>query len=329
MPVFWLVIMGPVMNHNHVALGILFLLVALAFLARCHLAVGLRYFLPVAGKIGLVVIVLAEVLLFLQVHWVTIYFTPLIWTGTIMLMDSLVFTVQGASLLQSKPARFFALALWSVPLWLIFEAYNLRLKNWAYVGLPHSRLLSDIGYLWSFATIWPAIFETADFLAATGAIRKTGRPHRAIHGSTLVGCTMLGACFLVLPVMIAPQAGAYLFGMVWIGFALLFDPLNYRMGGHSLLRDWESGNLQTLYCFLASGMVCGVLWEFWNYWAHARWIYVFPIFQNWKIFEMPAPGFLGFPPFAVECFVMFEFLSTVYDRCSPHSRISAEDRRWK
>ncbi len=27
--------------------------------------------------------------------------------------------------------------------------------------------------------------------------------------------------------------------------------------------------------------------------------------QDWKIFEMPAPGYLGFLPFALECFVMY------------------------
>jgi hypothetical protein len=51
--------------------------------------------------------------------------------------------------------------------------------------------------------------------------------------------------------------------------------------------------------------VCGWLWEFWNYWAAAKWLYIFPMFQGWKIFEMPAPGFLGFPPFALECFTMY------------------------
>jgi len=29
------------------------------------------------------------------------------------------------------------------------------------------------------------------------------------------------------------------------------------------------------------------------------------MFQQYKIFEMPAPGYLGFLPFALECFVMF------------------------
>jgi hypothetical protein len=51
--------------------------------------------------------------------------------------------------------------------------------------------------------------------------------------------------------------------------------------------------------------VCGWLWEFWNNWAAAKWHYVFPIGQGWKIFEMPAPGYLGFLPFALECFVMY------------------------
>jgi hypothetical protein len=29
------------------------------------------------------------------------------------------------------------------------------------------------------------------------------------------------------------------------------------------------------------------------------------MFQNMKIFEMPAPGYLGFLPFALECFAMY------------------------
>jgi hypothetical protein len=29
------------------------------------------------------------------------------------------------------------------------------------------------------------------------------------------------------------------------------------------------------------------------------------MFQQWKIFEMPIPGYLGFLPFALECYVMY------------------------
>jgi hypothetical protein len=102
--------------------------------------------------------------------------------------------------------------------------------------------------------------------------------------------------------------GGCLFGAVWVGFVLLLDPINYSWGGRSLLRDLEQGETNRLIAFLCSGLVCGILWEFWNYWASAKWLYVFPMWQNWKVFEMPAPGYLGFPPFAVECLVMYEFL---------------------
>jgi len=70
---------------------------------------------------------------------------------------------------------------------------------------------------------------------------------------------------------------------------------------------------------LASGLVCGVLWEFWNYWAIAKWTYTVPFFGNVKIFEMPVLGFLGFPPFAVECWVMYIFLRSLLQTVAPEN----------
>jgi len=32
-----------------------------------------------------------------------------------------------------------------------------------------------------------------------------------------------------------------------------------------------------------------------------------PYLPNVKIFEMPVLGYLGFPPFALECFLMYRF----------------------
>lgn len=92
---------------------------------------------------------------------------------------------------------------------------------------------------------------------------------------------------------------------------MLLDPLNYRFHRPSLLGDLEEGRVTRLVCYLASGGVCGILWEFWNYRAAARWVYIFPMWQRGKIFEMPLPGFLGFLPFALECFVMYAFVGTV------------------
>lgn len=116
---------------------------------------------------------------------------------------------------------------------------------------------------------------------------------------------VVGVACLLAP-CIAPQAMASrLFILVWIGFLFLLDPLNDRLELPSFIADFQQGRRSRFYSLLISGFVCGWFWEFWNYWAAAKWHYVFPMFQQYKIFEMPAPGYLGFLPFALECFVMY------------------------
>ncbi|HLI29712.1 MAG TPA: hypothetical protein VKV79_01275 [Terriglobia bacterium] len=304
------------MQAKHVSLGLVLVAATVLFLTWRYFRLPRRRPLPVAGWLGLAVILLSEVLLGLHVKWVGIYFTPLAWTGYILLVDSLVTSLEGSSRFRRSPANFIALAALSAPLWLIFEAFNLRLKNWAYIGLPSNFLARDSGYLWAFATIWPAIFETADLTCALGFFSGSRRLHPPLSRRALAYTAMAGFICVAVPLLVPARIGSYLFGAIWVGFALLLDPLNYLLGGRSLLREWEEGSTVTLKSFLFSGIVCGFVWEFWNYWARARWIYIFPILQGWKIFEMPAPGFLGFPPFAIECFVMFEFLLTVAARFS-------------
>ena len=54
-----------------------------------------------------------------------------------------------------------------------------------------------------------------------------------------------------------------------------------------------------------------MLWESWNYWAAAKWIYTVPWFEETKLFEMPFAGFIGFPPFALECYTFARLLVAV------------------
>jgi len=263
---------------------------------------------PLYGYAGLVGLVVAELLLFRRVEPVASYFTPIAWTAYILIADAAVFSLRGESRLRSQPREFAWTAFWSVPLWLVFEAYNWRLKNWEYVGMPEALWEQALGSLWAFATIIPALVETSDLLAALGWWEKTTARgwgvflrHRKALGAT-------GAVFLLLPLAVPVRWAAYLFALVWLGFAFLLEPVNYARGHDCLLRDLEQDRGQRLYCLFAAGLVCGLLWEFWNYWAAARWVYVFPMFQQVKIFEMPLPGYLGFPAFAVECFAMLNFV---------------------
>lgn len=304
------------MRVIYIAAGILLLLFAVT-------VIGVRYFAArkqgqfrAWGWGGLALIVLAEGLLFLRLSWVRTFFTPLVWTGYLLLVDAMVFRLRGASRLGSSPRGFFTLAFWSVPLWLIFETYNLRLENWTYVGVPVNPLVGGFGSAWAFATIWPAIYGTADLVKALGLVQREAKRRIVLSRSSHASILLLGLLMVAAPVLLPARLGQYLFGAVWVGFALLLEPLNYRWNGRSLLRDWETGQTATFYSFLVSGLICGVLWEFWNYWAGAKWLYIFPIGQGAKVFEMPLPGYFGFPPFALECFAMYEFLVILGKRLS-------------
>jgi hypothetical protein len=238
--------------------------------------------------------------------------TPICWTGFIVFADAVVWRARGRSWMRSAPIEFAALALVSIPLWLVFEGYNLVIRNWYYTGLPENLPLRYFGYAWSFATIWPAIFEAADLFAVArtaraSSRRPTSRPHA-------LAVPIVGAAMLLVPFVVSPYVARYLAAPVWLGFIFLLDPINARLGAQSICRDLARGAVDRLVNLLAAGLLCGVLWEFWNYWAGAKWHYTVPFLARVKIFEMPLPGYLGFPPFALECFTMYVFVRRLVTR---------------
>src|ERR1700674_4018203 len=96
---------------------------------------------PAYGWVGLASLAIGEWLMFRGVEPVATFFTPIAWTAYALIADAAVVAIRGHSRLRDAPAKFAALALLSIPLWLIFEAYNLRLSNWTYVGgMPMSLL---------------------------------------------------------------------------------------------------------------------------------------------------------------------------------------------
>src|SRR5439155_24162946 len=108
-----------------------------------------------------------------------------------------------------------------------------------------------------------------------------------------------GAAMLAWPLV---WPSPYLAAPVWLGFIFLLDPINARLGAESLAADLRAGRTERIINLSLSGLLCGFLWELWNYWARSKWHYSVPIMENFKLFEMPLPGYLGFPAFALECF---------------------------
>ena len=91
---------------------------------------------PAHGWLGLVSLLCAEFLMFQGIEPAATYFSPAAWTSYILIADAAVFAITGHSRLREEPRGLLKMAALSIPLWLIFEAYNLRLANWAYMGLP-------------------------------------------------------------------------------------------------------------------------------------------------------------------------------------------------
>jgi len=263
--------------------------------------------LPIYAYAGLGVLALSEVAMLAHIEPFWSWHTPIAWTGYILLADGIIFSKRQSSWLTTNRQEFGFLAALSIPLWLVFEGYNLLIRNWHYIGLPENLGARYAGYAWSFATIWPGILETAELV---GLLRGAGRsPGRVVifSNSILITLMAVGAAMLMWPFL---QPSPYLAAPVWLGFILLLDPLNYRSGAESLIGDFSGAGVGTrrLVNLVLAGFVCGVLWEFWNYWSHTKWIYTVPFVSRVKIFEMPLPGYFGFPAFAVECFTMYVFV---------------------
>ena len=127
--------------------------------------------------VGLAVMIVTETATLAGIEPFASWNTPIAWTGFIIFADASVWRARGRSWIRSAPREFAFLALVSIPLWLVFEFYNRFIDNWYYVGLPENTLLRYFGYAWSFATIWPAIFEGAELIA--GAARPS-RPSRLL-----------------------------------------------------------------------------------------------------------------------------------------------------
>jgi hypothetical protein len=288
---------------------------------------------------GLLVMIVSESATLLRIEPFWSWNTPIAWTGFILFADGIVFRARGRSWIRSSPREFALLALVSIPLWLVFEAYNLVIRNWYYTGLPENAALRAFGYGWSFATITPAIFEGAELVGVArgsrgpgvtppgaAAARKSDLPDLpgppGLPGLPGLLSVLAGALMLASPFFVSPPVARYLAAPVWLGFIFLLDPINARLGAESLRGDLRAARYDRLVNLSLSGLLCGALWEFWNFWAGAKWHYSVPIMERWKIFEMPLPGYFGFPPFALECFTMYVFV-----RQCTLSVVGAMDRR--
>jgi hypothetical protein len=266
------------------------------------------------GWIGLAIVLAAEGALAAGQPVVSRWFTPIVWTGYLLFVDALVARLTGRSYLTTARDEALLVVVVSIAGWWLFEWYNaprfwrggddLWGLWWHYHGMESNAFLRRVGYDWAFATIFPALFLTAAALRASVLRGLRVRPWTPSPALLRVSVAV-GAITAVVPLVVV---SGWLVPLVWTSWVLLLEPLNYRAGRASWLRDLSRGDASTLAALLASGVVCGLLWEFWNYWAATRWTYTVPYPPDVKLFEMPVLGYLGFLPFALECYAMYHWV---------------------
>jgi hypothetical protein len=227
------------------------------------------------------------------------------WYPTILVLDAVQATISGRYYVISRPRFAISLLGWSAVLWFFFEVVNIRVANWYYVFLPPERPLRWFGTTISFMTVLPVIFLAERLLAVGNRFERVRWPTFHVGRRLLVGIFIAGVVFAGLSL-----AWPWLFfPMIWGALTLLLEPLNYwRDPGRSLLGDLSAGRPGRLLRFLAGGLMIGFLWELYNIESRSKWIYTVPGFENFKLFEMPLLGFLGFPVFALDCFVVYQSL---------------------
>jgi Domain of unknown function (DUF4332) len=228
-------------------------------------------------------------------------FYLLAWYPTLLLLDALV-ALRGGPSLWDAPREGAAMLGWSVVIWCAFEALNFRLQDWYYVFVPASRWQRWLGVSASFATVVPAILLPERMLDRLGVGKRLKSRPVPLSPRDLRLAGVLGGVVL-LATLAAP---AVLHPLTWGALWLVAEPALVRVDPErSLFADIGRGQWGRIVRLMIGGLVAGVLWETYNAGSRAQWIYTVPFLEDFKIFEMPPLGFLGFAFFALEAWSLY------------------------
>jgi hypothetical protein len=247
---------------------------------------------------------------FVPPEWRRHLFTPL-WLGYILAMNGLAFRNQGWALLTHRTGWFLALFPVSAAFWWLFEYLNQFVGNWYYSGVGAS---SDWDYFihatLPFSTVIPAVASTWAWLMHLPRLDTMRLPaingHAALARFALAGGLLALACIGIWP--------DTLFSVLWLAPLLILGALQQLLLGETLFAPLQQGDWRPLLQPALAALICGLLWELWNFGSFAKWHYSIPYAQRFFVFEMPLLGYGGYLPFGIECALVMDLVARCIER---------------
>ncbi len=263
------------------------------------------------GYLGIALLLAGQLSIALRLPVLAQWYFPIVWFGYILTMDAVVFKLRGHSLIINKPLIFLALVGMSSLVWWTFEFIGYILGNWHYTGLEGfgSRFWVLVFGTVSFSTVIPAVFETSMVVRSFHLFDKLKlRARYNMSKAFLYGMVLIGLASFFLTI----GWPKYFFPLVWLTFFLILDPVNYLNKQPSIISHLKDRELAIPVSIFVGATICGFFWEFWNFWAIPKWYYTIPFVDFWRVFEMPALGYLGYGPFGWELYAMYNFVISLH-----------------
>lgn len=267
------------------------------------------------GFLGILLIALVEINFFLRIEPFASWYFPIVWFGYILTIDAMVYKLRKESLISNHFYRFLGIVIMSALFWWMFEFVNISIQNWSYMGTSGLGAFKQLFGWISFSTVLPALFETVELIRSLRIFERM-KLHESMKVSRTLLYTMMGlgvVCFFA-PIFLPKFA----FPLVWLSFFLILDPVNYLHKQPSIIRHLKDRRLAIPLSLLLAGIILGILWEFWNFWAVPKWTYDIPFVGFLKVFEMPVLGYLGYFPFAWELYAMYWFVRSLFAQKQEH-----------
>jgi hypothetical protein len=286
---------------------------------------------PAWGWIGMAIMSLGWILAWTRFPWfasVQAYTFCLPWVGYILLANALCVKRSGRSLLTDAPARFAVLWPISAIFWWFFEYLNRYVQNWYYVGVED---FTPVQYVFhaslAFATVLPAVLSTQRFLLTFGVIDpglESLMPLRFLEDKRTAGAILVVTAASLVLIGRYPD---FLYSLVWIAPLLVVTCLQIFSSQPNIFKGLHRGDWRAIVASAMAALICGFIWELWNFHSLAHWVYAIPYVDRFHIFEMPLLGYGGYLPFGLECLLVGQMILGNRLLMVPGDRPAAQEQK--